>query len=298
MLTFYSAYALITGGNGGIGYGIALSLVKNGFGVILLGRNGSKLSTAAKELRKEVRLPVGASAADQDTYVKTIVLDPQTATPEQISAKINQEIIIQGLRVTILVNNVGTVPIAYPPYRDLATYSSDDLDNTINLNSRFMAHLTTQFVPLLTNNKQPGTERRSLILNISSGADVGLPYQVLYASTKAFVTSFSKGLSRELQSSEKTKHVDVLAVIAGDVKSQGNIAGLLRDTPDSETYGRLIVERTDKAIKRRWRQMTPYWSHHLNFIILSILPDTMVSSGILDIMLKKKIAMNEAMKPK
>lgn len=86
-------YALITGGNGGIGYGVALSLVQHGFGVILLGRNGDKLAAAATILREAATLSSAhdaargtvTSPADRDRYVKLIVLDPQTATPDEIA---------------------------------------------------------------------------------------------------------------------------------------------------------------------------------------------------------------------
>lgn len=120
----------------------------------------------------------------------------------------------------------------------------------------------------------------------------------MYSSTKAFNSAFSIGLSRELEIKKETRHIDVLAIEAGDVRSQGNIAWLTEGAPDSESYGRYIVERTDGAVKRRLREMTPYWRHHLNFMILSIIPERVVSLSIRDIMLMKRDAMNLEMKPK
>lgn len=284
-------YALITGANGGIGYGIALALLKQGFGVILLGRNAAKLDAAALQLRDTVKL------ADQ-ALVKTIVLDPQTASSAEMDDKICKTILGQGLRVTILVNNVGTAPIAYPPYRELATYSTTDIDDTININTRFMAHLTNRMLPVLIQEEGRASGHRSLILNLTSGAKVGVPLQIMYSSTKAFNSAFSIGLSRELEIKKETRHIDVLAIEAGDVRSQGNIAGLTEGAPDSENYGRYIVERTDGAVRRGLREMTPYWRHHLNFMMLSIIPERVVSLSIRDIMLMKRDAMNLAMKPK
>jgi 17beta-estradiol 17-dehydrogenase / very-long-chain 3-oxoacyl-CoA reductase len=291
-------YALITGGNGGIGYGIALALVKNGFGVILLGRNGAKLAAAAERLRDALVLP-NSVQAQRDEYVKTMVLDPQTATPEEIEESVHEAIINKGLRVSILVNNVGSAPIAYPPYRGLSTYSAKDIDNTINLNARFMAHLTTRMLPVLQAARvHEDPSRRSLILNLSSGANIGLPYQVMYSSTKAFNSAFSVGLSRDLKADPNFSHVDVLGITAGDVESQNNIAGLTKGSPDSEAYGTYIVEKVDGAIRRGLMEMTPYWPHHLDFVLLSVTPLFLVNKGILDIMVKKRDAMNEVMKPK
>lgn len=300
-----ATYALITGGNGGIGYGVALSLVKHGFGVILLGRNAIKLDQAAKSLREALVIPAGAALADRDAFVRTMVLDPRTASGEEIRDTIRQEITHHGLNVSILVNNVGSAPIANPPFRNLSTYSSTDINSTIDLNARFMAHLTAQMLPVLAQAHLQGTsgselesKGRSLILNLSSGAKIGLPYQVMYASTKAFNYAFSVGLSRELKADPEMDHIDVLAVVAGDVKSQGNIAGLTKGSPDSESYGEYIVEKTDGAIRRGWKEMCPYWLHHLNFIALSVTPETLVDKGILDIMSKKKVVMNEVMTSK
>jgi 17beta-estradiol 17-dehydrogenase / very-long-chain 3-oxoacyl-CoA reductase len=302
-------YALITGGNGGIGYGIALALVQHGFGVILLGRNGAKLDAAAEQLRhafvpsplKEADSTARTASPRRDEYVKTIVLDPQTASPAEIRQQVQESIVKRGLRVSMLVNNVGSAPVAYPPYRELITYSPDDVDRTIDLNIRFMAHLTTQMLPVLAGEYEDITTsakgtNRSLILNLSSGAIVGLPYQIIYASTKAFNSVFSVGLSRELEASRKLKHIDVLAILAGDVKSQGNTVGLNKGSPDSETYGRCIIERVDGAIKRGLREMTPFWLHHLNFVLLTMTPQWLVDKTLLNIMSMKMDLTNKATK--
>jgi 17beta-estradiol 17-dehydrogenase / very-long-chain 3-oxoacyl-CoA reductase len=293
-------YALITGGNGGIGYGIALSLLQHGFGVILLGRNSAKLDTAAEELMAILESS-GLSLSERVACVRTIVLDPYSATAEEIESCVLDSIVRKGIQVSILVNNVGSAPIAYPPYRELYTYSAEDIEGTIRLNAIFMAHLTVQMIPVLSKVRSAGSsakERGSLILNLSSGAKIGLPYQVLYASTKGFNHAFSLGLSRELELNPKTKHIKVLSILAGDVLSQGNIAGLTKGSPDWKTYGRLVVEKADAAIRRGWREMSPFWRHHLDFIILSFTPDRVLTKGLWDIMCRKKGLMNEATRAK
>lgn len=54
------------------------------------------------------------------------------------------------------------------------------------------------------------------------------------------------------------------------------------------------MERTDGAIRRGLREMTPYWRHHLNFMILSIVPERVISLSTRDNMLMKREAMNLA----
>jgi 17beta-estradiol 17-dehydrogenase / very-long-chain 3-oxoacyl-CoA reductase len=123
-------YALITGSSAGIGFGVAQALVKEGFAIILLGHLPDELSEAKVTLQKLRR----------DAVVRTIVMDARTATGEEMATVVQS---IANLPVTILVNNIGGIPIKLPAFRVLATYSTEDVDAIINMNSRFMARLTS-----------------------------------------------------------------------------------------------------------------------------------------------------------
>lgn len=276
-------YALITGASAGIGFGIAKALVKQGFGVIILGHKADELAEAASALRGALVLPEDADPTKipVDEYVKTIVMDAMTATPEEMEEKLRATIIEPGLRVSILVNNVGSIPITLPPFREIATYSPDDIDNTIAMNLRFPARLTTLMLPVITHRGSGvdaegisfGTHRRSLILNLSSGGMVGIPYLVLYGATKAFNWSYSRGLAREMEANPSTNHVDVLGILPGDTRSQGNSFGVSNWAPDAEQFGQCIVEKTDGAIARGWREMQPFWLHHLQAIAQNLISE-------------------------
>ncbi|ROV99670.1 hypothetical protein VSDG_03002 [Cytospora chrysosperma] len=296
-------YALITGASAGIGYGIAQALVKIGFGVILLGHKEDELARAAEHLQT---LIPDEHRAQADGIVKIIVMNAQTATPEEMEDKLRATIIDGELRVSILVNNVGSNPIAPPAFRDLRTYSPEEIDAMIDLNARFMARLTALMLPVLVHRGAGvdergmtyGTHRYSLILNMSSGGQVGLPWLVMYGATKAFNLAFSRGLSRELEADPETRHIDCLCVVPGDVKSQGNSMGNTRGSPDSKTYGRYIVERVDGAVRRGWREMSPYWLHHLQVMAVNRLPERYVTRGVSDVNKAKIEACNATSKPK
>lgn len=291
-------YALIAGAGAGIGLGVAKALVKQGFGVIILGDNKDDLAEAANALRGAVILPEDADPTKipLDDYVKTIVMDAMTATPEEMEQKLRTTIIDPGLRVSILVNNAGPVPVTQPPFREIATYSPDDIDNTIALNVRFPTMLTTLLLPVLTHRGSGvdaegisfGTHRRSLILNLSSGGMIGLPYLVLYGATKAFNWSFTKGLAREMEAHPSTNHVDVLSVLPGDTQSQGNTFRVSKWVPDADRFGECIVEKTDGAIGRGWREMYPFWLHHLQAIAQGVASDKTVSKQCLNTMKLKR----------
>lgn len=299
------AYALITGASAGIGYGIGQTLVKNGFGVILLGHKEDELAEAAAKLTALVP-PEYSAESDAGDFVKTIVMDAQTASPQDMEDALRATIIDKGLRVSILVNNVGSVPIAAPAWRELAAYSAGDIDSVIDLNTRFMARLTALMLPVLTHNGSGvddhgmsfGSHRRSLIINLSSGGAVGLPWMVMYGATKAFNLSFSRGLARELELSAKTQHIDCVCLLPGDVRSQGNSLGFYKGSPDSDTYGWYIVNRVDGAVRRGWREFTPYWLHHLQIALMDRIPESFRTKGVVDVMARKKAAWEEVEKSK
>lgn len=91
------AYAIITGGSSGIGFGIAKELVKNGFAVFLLGDISEEL-TAAKEALK---------SATPGAQVTLVMIDTATATPDLIESMVD---ILPRSYVSILVNNMGGGP--------------------------------------------------------------------------------------------------------------------------------------------------------------------------------------------
>lgn len=248
------SYALITGASAGIGLGIAQELVKHGFGVVLLGHLEEELGEAKKGIERDT------PGAD----VRIVVMDARTATSEEMTQLVTS---LEKLNMTILINNVGGNAISLPPLRELATHSPSDVDVVIDMNARFMSRLTTLMLPLLTRPpKHPNN--RSLILNFSSAGWVGLPWLTLYGATKAFNLSFSHGLARELASSPATSHVDCLAVIPGEVISQGNRKGVPESAPTWDVYGRYVVSSVDGAVRRGNRDVIPYWQHDLETRIL------------------------------
>lgn len=300
-------YALVTGATAGIGFAVAKSLVQHGFGVIILGHNQDELARAAALLRDALVLPDDADPASvpRDHYVHTILMNATTATPHEMEAKLRATVVDQGLRVSILVNNVGGMAVQYPPFRELSTYSPDDIDDSINLSSRFMARFTTLMLPVLTHRGAGadqgmsfGTHRRSLILNVSSMGMTGTPWLVVYSATKAFNYGFSRALARELEMSPETAHIDCLAVLPGDVKTQGNCAGFSSIAIDAEAFGRCIVDKADGAVWRGWREYSPYWRHHLHSILLAIAPEKQVSKAMADLIRLKGAKLNEHYKPK
>ncbi|KAK2590673.1 hypothetical protein QQS21_011633 [Conoideocrella luteorostrata] len=267
-------YALITGGSAGIGLGIAQELIRQGFGVVLLGHLADELAQTEKALRR----------AWPSASVYSVVMDAQTATGSELDVMIER---LNDYQISILVNNVGGCPIAPPTFRTLGDYSCRDIDALINQNTRFMAQLTARMMPTLSRGPaQPG--ERSLIINMSSGACVGVPYQVMYSACKAFNLSLSCGLARELGASSSTNHIDCIALNPGDVHSQGNCRGLPRNTPKWDEFGSCAVKTIDGAVRRNMRTLSPYWLHDLQQRILPYLSEAFLSRELGETMSAKK----------
>jgi 17beta-estradiol 17-dehydrogenase / very-long-chain 3-oxoacyl-CoA reductase len=222
--------------------------------------------------------------------VRILVMDARTATPSEMASAVQS---ISDLHVSILVNNVGGMPIKPPPFRTFATWSCDDVDATINQNNRFMARLTTLMLPLLTKKEGGG---RSLILNISSAAYVGMPYLLMYGATKGFINSFSTGLARELCSptTPETNHIDVLAIIPGEVHSQGNAHGVSASEPTSDVFAECIVRKAENAVQRHKRELRPWMMHDFQGWMLSILPEGIKTRELGKASEYKKGVFNEA----
>lgn len=66
-------------------------------------------------------------------------------------------------------------------FKPLTEYSFDEIDGFIDLHARFLARIIRLVLPFLPRMSP------SLIMNVSSGADIGMPWMVIYSATKGFV---------------------------------------------------------------------------------------------------------------
>ncbi|MCJ1430755.1 hypothetical protein MMC27_000105 [Xylographa pallens] len=258
------SWALITGASDGLGLGFAQTLCVQGFNVILLGHKRSELEAAKITLQRE----------SPSAQVRILVVDAITddaATLEKAVAT------VQGLHITILINNVGGLPVMASSFKPLSEYTASDVDGTIYLNNRFMARLTRLLLPTLSSNGP------ALIVNLSSGGRVGLPYQVMYAASKGFVSSFSAGLAREMKTLGLP--VEVLAITPGNVRTGSHRPPLGWGTPDARTFAEaaLACVGCERLI------VAGYWRHAIQVFILEAMPERMRQSVLSkEMTLKKK----------
>ncbi|CAJ2509001.1 Uu.00g140270.m01.CDS01 [Anthostomella pinea] len=238
------SFALVTGSAAGIGFGFAQELVRRGYGVIIHSRSQHKLDEATARLK----------AIRPDPSVRHLVCDAFDFTPDALHAALNA---FADLPLSVLVNNRAR--------RRHDTYSARDVDMSVALNARFMAHVTRAMLPALR--RAP----RSLILNLTSAARDGMPWSVAYSAAKGFATSFSYALTRELRAVGAS--VDCLLVVPGTVHSQYNNRKQPRGTPTADAYARMTLERVDAAVGWGWLEMVPSMHHDLLLGVGALLPE-------------------------
>lgn len=184
--------AVITGGNGGIGLGMARGLVRAGAHVVVAGRNEEKSAAAVRELQLLGGGPASALGVD--------VRDERSV--EQLMAETVQRL---G-RLDILVNNAG-INIRKPPQTVSLAEWQQVLDT--NLTSAFLcsraahAHL-----------KQAGGGK---IINIGSMLSIfGASFAPAYGASKGGVVQ----LTRSLASAWAADNIQVNAVLPGWIDTE------------------------------------------------------------------------------
>lgn len=163
--------AIITGGNGGIGLGMARGLAQTGARVALVGRNAEKSAEAARALSGELGCEAIAVTAD--------------VSLEADCARIAAEVLARFGRIDILVNNAG-INIRKPP-QDV---SLDEWQKVLDVNLTGVFLLAKAVYPAF---KQAGGGK---IINIGSMTSIfGSSYASAYAASKGGIVQLTKSLA-------------------------------------------------------------------------------------------------------
>jgi short-subunit dehydrogenase len=178
--------ALVTGASSGIGEQFARQLATRGYELVLVARRMDRLEGLASELPTDAH-PVSCDLATDASSLRDRVAE-------------------LGVEVDLLVNNAGfgtSGPfLEHDPGRDA---------EQVRVNCEAIVTLAHAFLP-------PMVERgRGGIINVASTAGMQpLPYESVYAATKAFAISFTDALHTELRGSG----VRVMAVNPGPVPTE------------------------------------------------------------------------------
>jgi short-subunit dehydrogenase len=178
--------ALVTGASSGIGEQFARQLAERGHDLVLVARRADRLEALAAELPTEVHViacDLGADAGSLPARVREL-----------------------GVDVDLLINNAGFGTHGHfweiPEGRDA---------EMVRVNCEAVVVLTRAFLPEMIERGRGG-----VIVVASTAGMQPLPYEAVYAASKAFALHFTEALNVELQGTG----VRCLAVNPGPVPTE------------------------------------------------------------------------------
>lgn len=194
--------ALITGASGGLGLSFVNIFAKDGYDLVLVARNGERLTEIKGDIESKYGVNVLTVAKD---------LCSETGAAEVFEATKGADI-----HVDVLVNNAG--------FGDFGEFHRSDLSKQVrmvDLNCIALMELCHLYLPDMV------ASGSGKILNVDSiAAFQPGPLMSVYYATKAFVLSFSQALTREL----KGTGVSVTALCPGPIRTNFDTAAELGES--------------------------------------------------------------------
>jgi len=167
-MRFKNKVALVTGGNSGIGLGVAKAFAREGAAVAITGRDDATLASAARSIG-------GETLAIQADVSKLSDID---AAMGRIKERFG--------RIDAMFVNAGAGK--FVPFDQVTEAFYDEL-MAVNLKGLFFT--VQKALPLM----QPGS---SVVLNASLNAHKGMPGTTVYGATKAAVVNLARTMSADL----------------------------------------------------------------------------------------------------
>lgn len=165
----------ITGATSGIGYEMAKLFAKQGYDLILSGRNQERLEQIKENFLQK--------------YKGRVVILAKDLSFNMAALELYKEVKAQGLEVDIVINNAGFGYVG-----EFCGESVQRDEQLLQVNVSSLTQLTKFFALEM---KQRGNGK---ILNVAStGAYHPGPYTAVYYASKAYVLSFTEALATELR---------------------------------------------------------------------------------------------------
>lgn len=220
--------AFVSGSTGGIGYAIALGLLREGTKVYINGRTEERVNATIEKLKKEV----------PDAVVEGIAAD--FAKVEEVN---NLFTVLP--EVDILINNVGVY--GEQPFE---TTEDDVWLHDFEVNVLSGVRLSRHYAPLMK------AKNWGRIIFISSESAVNIPDDmILYGVTKTAYLALSRGLAKHL----KGTNVTVNAILPGPTLAEGTdkmFEDISKEKGISiaEAQIEFIKEKRPSSIIQRWAE--------------------------------------------
>lgn len=190
--------AVVTGASSGLSAIYADRLAKRGYDLKIVARRGARMAALAQQLRKNY----GAS-------VESLVAD--LGDPSDLERVVN--FIEEDHRITMLINNAGTVKIA-----PLSLTAVEDSTAMIDANITAVVHLTQAVL------RRFKAEDHGTIVNIGSVLGFHtLPNFSVYSGTKGFIVFFTQALQEEFAKTKVRIQLVLPAIASTEIWAVGGV---------------------------------------------------------------------------
>jgi hypothetical protein len=168
-------WALITGASAGIGFEFAKLLAAGGANLVLTARRVDRLQKLASELCTQHRVQVEVFSAD---LVRT-----------EAPVEIHNFTSAKNIEVELLINNAGFGAFGYAHEIPI-----EKMLEMIQVNCSAVMHLTRLYLPAMVSRKHG-----DVLIVASLAAFQAVPFNSVYAATKAFDLLFAEGVAEEVR---------------------------------------------------------------------------------------------------
>jgi len=184
--------SIISGGSSGLGLAIAELLVKNGKNVIILGRDGEKLSKAARRL----------SMFSETAHISTLVCNIGNEKDVKNTGKFLKE---HKIVTEYLFNNAGR-----GLFNPVTESTAKLVDDVFEANIKGMILLTTEILKIT-----PEKEELTIVNIMSTSALYGRDQESIYCAAKWGARGYTEALRTELKGTKR----NIIAVYPGGMKT-------------------------------------------------------------------------------
>jgi hypothetical protein len=210
--------ALVTGASSGIGEQFARQLAARGHDLVLVARRADRLEQLAGELATDAKVIPCDLAAD--------------------AASLSGRVEEAGAQIDLLVNNAG--------FGNSGPFLEQDPERNaeqIRLNCESIVTLSHAFLPGMVERRRGG------VINVASTAGMQpIPYEAVYAATKAFAVSFTDALHTELRGTG----VRVMSVNPGPVPTEWQQVAGYDESRTGVVPGEISAEQVVRESLEAW----------------------------------------------
>ena len=261
--------AVITGASSGIGAEFARQLAARGYDLLLIARREDRLQALAQELAGS-RGP--ARRGRQMSFAEICVADLSLETGRvRVAARI-----AQAPNLALLVNNAG--------FGMQGLFEEADLPSTDQMHQlHILATLDLTHAALRNFKVQNSNTARRGIINVSSvAAFEQAPFNVTYCASKAWINSFTKGLSMELAAApprspgiHRFPRIQLQALCPGYTHSEfHDLLGMDRRTIPKFLWctAELVVSESLRGFDRGQLIVVPGWQYRAVIRLIQLTP--------------------------